>query len=119
MNQFDQRRGVHKGIQCLKHHRFQRCTSMRKETFGTIQPLLALVLVGALWLGRRLGGEMLVVPSQHECISELVRDKVTQFGMQGFGLCTRGEDLVEMGAKGVKQCRQHRIIDLFDQAAKE
>lgn len=119
MNQFDQRRGLHNGIQFLTHHRFQRCKSIRKETFGKIQPRLALVLMVALWLGRRLGGEMLVVPSPHECISSLLRDKGKQCGMPGFGLCKRGEDIVEMGANGVKQFRQHRLIDLFDQAEKE
>ena len=90
MNQFDQRRGLNNGIQLLKHHRFQRFKSMLKETFGNIQPLLALVLVVALLLGRRLVGEMLVVPSQHECISYLLRDKVKKFGMHGFGLFKRG-----------------------------
>ena len=39
--------------------------------------------------------------------------------MPGFGLFKRGEDIVEMGANGVKQFRQHRLIDLFDQAEKE
>ena len=61
-----------------------------KETFGNIQPLWTLVLMGALVLGRRLGGEMLVVPSQHECISSLLRDKVKKFDMQGFSLFKRG-----------------------------
>lgn len=90
MNQFDQRRGLNHGIQLLKHHRLQRFKSLLQETFGTIQPLLALVLVVALWLGRRLVGEMLVVPSQHEGISYRLREKVKKFGMHGFGLCKRG-----------------------------
>ena len=92
---------------------------MIKETFSNIQPLLALVLMVALVLGLRLVGEMLVVPSQHECISYLLRYKVKQFDMQGFGLCKRGYDIVKMGANGVKKFRQHRSIDLFDQAEKE
>ena len=64
MDHFDQRRGLNHGIQFLKNHRLQRCKLISKETFGTIQPLWTLVLMGALVLGRRLGGEMLVVPSQ-------------------------------------------------------
>ena len=90
MDQFDQRRGLHNGIQFLKNHRFQRCKLMIKETFGNIQPLLALVLMVALVLGLRLVGEMLVVPSQHACISYLLRDKVKQFDMDGCGLFKRG-----------------------------
>ena len=69
LHQFDQRSGVHNGLQFLKHHRFQRFKSILKEPFGTMQPLLALVLMVALVRGRSLGGERLVVPSQPECIS--------------------------------------------------
>ena len=67
MNQFDQRRGLHNRLQFLTPHRFQRFKAMRKETFGNIQPLLALGRLVALLLGMRLGGEMLVVPRQHAC----------------------------------------------------
>jgi hypothetical protein len=92
---------------------------MSKETFSKIQPLLALVLMVALVLGMRLVGEMLVVPSQYECLSYLLRYKGKQGDMQGFGLVNRGSDLVKRGTDGVKQFRQYRIIDLFDQAEKE
>ena len=68
LDQFDQRRSLNNGIQFLKHHRLKRCKLIIKEPFGKIQPLLTLVLMVALLLGRRLVGEMLVVPSQHECI---------------------------------------------------
>ena len=68
IDQFDQRRGLHNSIQFLKNHRFQRFKLIIKETFGHLQPLLALVLMVALVLGLRLLGEMLVVPSQHPCI---------------------------------------------------
>ena len=69
MDQFDQRRRLNHGIQFLKNYRFKRFTLIIKETFGNIQPLLTLVLMVALLLGRRLVGAMLVVPSQHEGIS--------------------------------------------------
>jgi len=69
MDAFDKRRSVNNGIQFLKNHRLKRLKLILKETFGHIQPLLTLLLMGALWLGRRLVGEMLVVPRQHECIS--------------------------------------------------
>jgi hypothetical protein len=62
MDQFDQRRGLHHGIQVLKHHRLKRCKLRRKEAFGNIQPLLVLVWMVALVLSLRLLGEMLVVP---------------------------------------------------------
>jgi len=81
---------LNNGIQFLKNHRFKRCKLILKETFGKIQPLLTLLLMVALLLGRRLVGEMLVVPSQHECISYLLRDKVKKFDMHGFGLFKRG-----------------------------
>jgi hypothetical protein len=77
------------------------------------------MLMGALVLGMRLVGEVLVVPSQHQCISYLLRYKGKKFDMHGFGLFKRGEDLVKMGANGGKKFRQHRIIDLFDQAEKD
>jgi len=54
---------------------------MVKEAFGTIEPLVSLVLMVALVLGLRLVGEMLVVPSQHQCISDLLRYEVKQCGM--------------------------------------
>jgi hypothetical protein len=73
------------GIQFLKNHRFKRFKLIIKETFGKIQPLLALVLMVALLLGMRLVGEMLVGPSQHQCISYLLRYKVKKFDMHGFG----------------------------------
>jgi len=76
MDQFDQRRSLNHGIQLLKNHRVQWCTLMLKKTFGTIQPLLALMLRGALVFGRRLGGERRMVPSKDQCISYLVRDKI-------------------------------------------
>jgi hypothetical protein len=119
MDQFDQRSRLKNGIQFLKNSRFKRCKLMIKEPCGTIQPLLTLVLMGALVLGRRLVGARLVVPSQHEGISYLLRDKVKKCARPGFGLCKRGEDLVKMGAQGVKEVRQHRISALFDQTAKE
>ena len=59
---------MNNGIQFLKNHHFKRFKLILKETFGKIQPLLTLLLMVALLLGRRLVGEMLVVPSQHECI---------------------------------------------------
>jgi hypothetical protein len=90
MDQFDQRRGLNNGIQFLKNHRLKRFKLIIQETFGTIQPLLTLVLMVALVLGRRLLGEMLVVPSQHSCISYRLRYKVKKFDMPGFGLCKRG-----------------------------
>jgi len=43
-----------------------------------------------LLLGMRLVGEMLVMPSQHQGIYELLRDKGKQFGMDRFGLFKRG-----------------------------
>ena len=92
---------------------------MIKEAFGNSEPLLALVLMGALVLGLRLVGEMLVVPSQHQCISYLLRDKIKKCALDGFSLFTRGYDIVKMGANGVKKFQQHRIIDLFDQAEQE
>ena len=119
MDQCDQRRGVHHSIQFLKNHRLQRCKLILKETFGHRQPLLALVLMGALVLGLRLGGEMLVVPSQPQCISDLLRYKVKKCDMPGFGLFKRDEDSVKMGAHGGKQLQQRRILDLFDQAEQE
>ena len=61
-----------------------------KETFGKIQPLLTLLLMVALLLGRRLVGEMLVVPSQPQGISYLLRYKGKKFDMHGFGLFKRG-----------------------------
>src|SRR5262245_34138787 len=39
--------------------------------------------------------------------------------MHGFGLSNRGEDIIQMGAKRLKQFWQHRSIDLFDQAEQE
>ena len=68
LDQVDQRSGLHKSIQLLTNHRLKRFKLLIKETFGNIQPLLTLVRMVVLLLGRRLGGEMLVVPSQHECI---------------------------------------------------
>src|SRR5207244_5052988 len=115
----DQRSGLHKSIQLLTNHRLKRFKLLIKETFGNIQPLLTLVRMVVLLLGRRLGGEMLVVPSQHQGISYLLRDKITECAMDGFSLCQRGEDLVKMGANGVQKFRQHRLIDLVDQAARE
>ena len=81
---------MNNGIQFLKNHRFKRFKLIIKETVSNIQPLLALVLMVALVLGLRLVGEMLVVPSQYECISYLLRDKVKQFDLHGFSLCKRG-----------------------------
>src|SRR2546427_3536020 len=69
--------------------------------------------------GRSLGGEMCMVPSQHQCISELLRPKAKKCGMHGFGLSNRGSDIVQMGSKRLTQFWQHRSIDCFDQAAQE
>lgn len=105
IDQFDQRRGLHNGIQFLKH---QRCTWFKliiQDAFGKIQPLLALMLMVALLLGMRLRGEMFVVPSQHQCISYLLRYQGTQFGMHGFSLFKRGSAIVKMGAKRLKKLR--------------
>ena len=68
MDQFDQRRRLHNGLQLLKNHRLKWWKLMLKKTFGTIQPLLALMLVVAFVLGMRLGGELRMVPSQDQGI---------------------------------------------------
>lgn len=115
MDQFDQRRRLHHGIQFLENHRWKWCKLMLKQTFGTIQPLLALMLMVAFWFGLRLGGEMRMVPRQDPCISSLLGDKITKGDMEGFGLCKRDQAIVKMGAQGVKQFRHHRLIDLCEQ----
>jgi len=67
-NQWQLSRGIRNGIQFLKNYRFTRFKLIIKETFGNIKPLLTLVLMVALLLGRRLVGEMRMVPSQDQCI---------------------------------------------------
>jgi hypothetical protein len=91
---------------------------MLKEAFGTIEPLLALVLMGAFVLGLRWVGEMLVVPSQPQCLSYWLRDKLKTCARHGCSVCNRGQALVKMGAHGVKKLQPHRLIALFDQAEK-
>ena len=110
---------MNNGIQLLKNHRWQWCKLILKKTFGNIQPLLALMLMVAFLLGLRLVGEMRMVPSQDQCISSLLRDKIKKCDMERFGLFKRDQDIVKMGAKGVKKFWQHRIIDLCDQAEQE
>jgi hypothetical protein len=119
MDQFTQRRGVYNGIQFLKHHGVKPCKLLIQETFGTIEPLLALVLMVALGLRLTWIGERLVGPSQHQCISGRWRDKGKQCGMEGCGLFNRGEALVKMGSHRLKPFRQHGIIDLGAQTAQE
>ncbi len=119
IDQCDQCRGWHNGIKFFKHQHVKQCELMVKEACSKIEPLLALVLMVTRVLGRRLVGELFMVPSQHQCISELLRQQAKKFGMHGFGLSNRGEDIVQMGAKRLQQFWQHRSIDLFDQAAQE
>ena len=73
----------------------------------------------AFLFGMRLIGEMRMVPSQDQCISYLLRDKIEQCALEGLGLFKRDQDIVKMSAQGVQQFRQHRIIDLCDQAEQE
>jgi hypothetical protein len=75
IDQFDQRRSLHNGIQFLKNPRLQWCKLLLKKTFGKIQPLLALMLMVAFLFGMSLVGEMRMVPSQDQCISYLLGDK--------------------------------------------
>jgi hypothetical protein len=75
IDQFDQRRSWHHGIQFRKNHRLQWCTLLLQTTFGTIQPLLALRLMVAFVFGMRLGGERRRVPRQDQGISDLLGDK--------------------------------------------
>ena len=92
---------------------------MLKKTFGKIQPLSALMLMVAFLFGLRLVGEMRMVPSQDQCISHLLGDKLKQGDVQGFSLFKRDQDIVKMGAKGVQKFRHHRLIDLCDQVKQE
>jgi hypothetical protein len=77
------------------------------------------MLMVALLFGMRLVGEMRMVPSEDQCISYLLRDKIKKGDMERFRLCKRDQDIVKMGAKGVKKFRQYRIIDLCDQVQQE
>ena len=77
IDQFDQRRSLNNGIEFRKYQLFQRFKLIIEDAFGKREPLLALVLMVALVLGMRLVGEVLVVPSQDQCISYLWRDKPT------------------------------------------
>src|SRR5713101_317913 len=119
IDHFHQRRGLNNGIEFLKHQRFKRFKLMIKEAFGKIQPLLSLVLMVALLLAIRLIREMIVVPSQNQCIDDLPGHELKKVGMNRFGLLKRREDIIKMRADRLKQFRQLWIIDLFDQAEKE
>jgi hypothetical protein len=117
MDQFDQCRGLHHGIKFFKDHHLKQCALMVKEAFSKIEPRLARVRLVTLWLGRRVVGERLRVPSQPQCLEALLRAQSQQFGMRGFGLSKRGEDSVQMGSQRLPQFWPQRSIALCAQAA--
>jgi hypothetical protein len=69
IDQFDQRRSLHNGLQFLNNQRLKWCKLLLKKTCGNIQPLWALRLMVAFLFGMRLVGETRMVPSQDQCIS--------------------------------------------------
>ena len=62
MDQFDQCRGLHHGIKFFKDQDVKQFELILKDACSNIEPLLALVLMVTLVLGRRLVGEMRMVP---------------------------------------------------------
>jgi hypothetical protein len=119
MDQFDQRRRVHNGIQFLKNQRLQWWKRIVKKPFGNMHPLLALMRMVVFLLGRRLGGKMRMVPRQDPCLSDPLRDQIAQGDMERFALFKRDQAIVKRGAQGVQKFRHHRLSDLGDQAQQE
>ena len=53
-----------------------------------------------------------MVPSQDECIDDLLRHQRQQFGMNPFHVTKRDEDIIHMGAKGFVQLVGGGISDV-------
>ena len=118
IDHFDQRGGSDNGIKLVEHQRFEGLTLIAQEPFGACQPEVAFSLMVALWLRPRLVEEMLMVPGQYEKLTGLVRHHGTEFRISCFGLCKRGDKVIEMLGQGRERCGNGGAIKLCDHLEK-
>src|SRR2546422_5964003 len=118
IDHLDQRRGADNRVKLVKHQCFERCNVQVKQPIGAIEPLLSLKVMVMLLLALRLMTQMMMVPSENQCIEDLLRNLSKELGINHFGLLIRDDDIVKMSLKGFKDFVQGSIINLFEQLKK-
>ena len=81
MHHFNERGGCHNRIELFKYQRFVGYTRVVQKPFSQVQPWLTLFLVGLFFLAMRLLGKVVVVPSQHQGIHNLIGHQLKKFTM--------------------------------------
>jgi len=100
IDHLDERGGPDNRVELVEHQGFQGIKLVANEPFGAGQSERAFSVMIALGMCRRLIGEMLMVPREHEKLADLVRHDGPEFRINGFGVGKRDDKVIEMRADG-------------------
>ena len=114
IDHLDQRGGPYNGVEFIKHQGFERVKFLAQEPFGARQPALSFSVMRTLGIGLRLVEEMIMVPRQHEKISDIVRHHRTEFSINRLGLLKRGDNIIDVRVNGLERCGNGGAVAFFD-----
>jgi hypothetical protein len=86
IDHLDQRRGADNRVKLVKPQCLERCNVQVKKPIGAIEPWLSLKGMVMLLLALRLMTQMMMVPSEHQCLSDLLRHLSKELGINHCGL---------------------------------
>ena len=114
IDHLDQRGGPYNGVECIKHQGFERVTCLAQEPCGARQPALSFSVMITLGIGLRLGEEMIMVPRQHETISDIVRHHRTECSINRLGVLQRDDTIIDVRVHGLERCGNGGAVEFFD-----
>jgi len=102
LDHLDERGGPDNRVERVEHQGFEGVKLVANEPCGACQPARAFSVMIALGMCRRVVGEMLMVPREHEKLAGLVRHDGPEFRLNGFGLGKRDAKGSEVRADGLE-----------------
>jgi len=119
IDHLDQRGGPYNGVELVEHQRFERVELVTKELGGARQPELSFVLMVMFWLRWRGGGAMIMVPCQHEKISDIVRNHGTEFRINRFSVFERDYNVINMRMKRLECVGNGGVVEFCNPVEKQ
>jgi hypothetical protein len=100
LDHLDQRGGADNRVELIKHHGLEGRKVLRKEPIGDIEPLGSCAVMGTFVLGLALMTQMIMVPSDEERVSDVLRHPLQELGIQHCGVLIRPNAIVKVSANG-------------------
>ena len=115
IDHLDQRGGAEHRVALLKHHGLSGLKVMRKEPIGAIEPPGSFTGMGPFLPGWAWMTQMLRVPSDHACLSDLRRPPLQERCRPQCGWLLRDNASVEVRSHGCEEGTQGSRVARFEQ----